>query len=667
MKQTQAPSTNLSPRKPSKVSEMQMKAKKMQVIKRKRRNLVIKRKTSEVEEDNEGEKEVREEEKEARDEEKEVGEEEKEPAEKEKEPAKEGDEMEPRRNDEEAEERTTQSVREHEAHAKEILDDEEEGMQPLKMHFPSSQYQKSLKLSGKCYINTPIRNIQTILKKNEVEWFVEHPQFQHFFHIKNRKQKWMGMWLLVLRSASVAKKYELWFIVNDVPIRYSLREFRLISGLYCHEYPPNHERLGGTTFMNKYFGGKRVTYADLEKQMLAMKSKPSQDRLKMAALYFLATILVGGRKSGEGASPFPWGRYAFEHNLKDVSSFLEKCNGVVPTSWVFTSFPIPLELLAFEAIPSLRNHFRESVNGARPVDRWTKIIQKGKKQVFFEEQFGIDFAARTAQVEGPTIPAIGGGSNNAESGQTDAYSVEAPRVEALKAMEGRLMNAISDGMKEVNKKVKSLSNRLTLVENEVKSLRVSVPRMSELMSEGETDNSSDQDGSDNPSEEDGDDTPSEEDGGDTSSEEDKDGGSKNDSVLAIANQVQSEHGNGDDDMDDTAEMSAAAEKLEIEILEKTNTEKKKKKRVRKDDGKELLSSKKPKVCNNARSPIWTRGQKMEDAAQKEAAQNEAGQKEVAQKKDAKQKADEKKQTKKAAQKKAGRKNKKPKKGGKKTL
>ena len=42
---------------------------------------------------------------------------------------------------------------------------------------------------------------------------------------------------------------------------------------------------------------------------------------------------------------FPWGRYAFEHNLKDVSSFLEKCDTVVPTSWVFTSFPIPLEVL----------------------------------------------------------------------------------------------------------------------------------------------------------------------------------------------------------------------------------------------------------------------------------------------------------------------------------
>ena len=106
-----------------------------------------------------------------------------------------------------------------------------------------------------------------------------------------------------------------------------------------------------------------VTYADVEKQMLAMKGKPAQDHQKMAVMYFLASILVGGRKSGEGATPvdsflltgvddldvcltFPWGRYAFEQNLEDVSSFLEKCEGVVPTSWVFTSFPVPLEVFS---------------------------------------------------------------------------------------------------------------------------------------------------------------------------------------------------------------------------------------------------------------------------------------------------------------------------------
>ncbi|KAH0936379.1 hypothetical protein HID58_013496 [Brassica napus] len=341
------------------------------------------------------------------------------------------------------------------------------------------------------------------------------------------------------------------------------------------------------------------------------------------------------------------------------------------------------ELLALEAIPSLRNHFRESVNGARPGytpwlpadvqdavqrQRWNQGIQfecsehescilvatAAEKEIL--ESIGMgkescgadDNVVHQSIVEGPTIPAIGGGSNNAKSGQTDAYSVEAPGVEPLKAMEGRLMNAISDGTKEVNKKVKSLSDRLTLVENEVKSLRVSVSGMRELSSEGESDNPFDQDGSDNPSEEDGSDTPSEEDGGDTLSEAHKDG-----------------------------EMSAAAEQLETEMLEKENAEKKKKKRARKDDGKELLLSKQPKVCDRGRSPIWTR-------AQEEAAQKEAARKEAAQKKDAKLKGGEKKQTKNTAEKKAAqkeaaaqkkaakkmktcRKNKQTKKRGKKTL
>ncbi|KAL0886037.1 hypothetical protein Bca101_010020 [Brassica carinata] len=80
------------------------------------------------------------------------------------------------------------------------------------------------------------------------------------------------------------------------------------------------------------------------------------------------------------------------------------------------------------------------------VDRWTKIIRNGK-QVIFEAEFSIDFEARTSQVEGPTIPAIGEPSNNEDSGEAYADSVEAPGAEALKAMEARLMNAFQDAMK----------------------------------------------------------------------------------------------------------------------------------------------------------------------------------------------------------------------------
>ncbi|KAG2298680.1 hypothetical protein Bca52824_035152 [Brassica carinata] len=412
-----------------------------------------------------------------------------------------------------------------------------------------------------------------------------------------------------------------------------------------------------------------------------------------------------------------------ESHAIDVSSFLEICDGVVPTSWVFTRFPIPLE-----AIPSLRNHFRESVNGARPscpqmckmqykrkdgtkafslnavnanlgntkvidsilvateaekelwesigmckescwadddddaaVDRWTKIIQNGK-QVFFQAEFSIDFEARTAQVEGPTIPAIGGPSNNAESSQAHADSVEVPGSEALKAMEGRLVNAVRDAMKEVNKKVTSLSNQLTLLEDEVKRLRVRVHGMS-------GDNTSDQDRvSDKESEEHGDDKESKEDGVDKESKE-EDGGDKeseedvDDFILDISKQVQLEHASGDDDVDDTLVMTAAAEELENKMFEKEKTEK----------------TKTAKGCDTVRSPIGTRSHKMEEeAAQREAAQKRTrGEKKkkaaekkrkkkaVAEKKGAEEAAEKKAAQKKAAQKKAAQK--KEKKGGKKTV
>ncbi|KAG2322843.1 hypothetical protein Bca52824_016056 [Brassica carinata] len=217
------------------------------------------------------------------------------------------------------------------------------------------------------------------------------------------------------------------------------------------------------------------------------------------------------------------------------------------------------------------------------------------------------------------------------------------------------MNAIRDGLKEVNKKFDSLANRLTPLENKVKGLRMSVLGMS--------------------------DTSSEQDGGGTP----LDGGSKDASVLDIAKQIQSQHGEGDDDMDETAEMCAAAEKAESQMSEKaksdvakvgetekesgdvqTEKEKKKKKRARKSDGKEVVPSKKAKDCDNVRSSIGTRRQKKEEEEAEK--RTKTTQPSAGEKKQKKKAADEKEAAEKeAAQKKTGgKKPKKSKKGGKKT-
>ena len=84
---------------------------------------------------------------------------------------------------------------------------------------------------------------------------------------------------------------------------------------------------------------------------------------------------------------------------------------------------------------------------------------KRQETIFFQEQFTIDVAARTAPVEGPPIPAIGDAAR-AESAEAHAHLVEAPGGEALEEPEGRLMNAIRDVLKEVD----SLGNMLTPLE-----------------------------------------------------------------------------------------------------------------------------------------------------------------------------------------------------------
>jgi len=174
----------------------------------------------------------------------------------------------------------------------------------------------------------------------------------------------MGMWLLFLRTSCLEKKREVPFIVNGVPIRYSLEEFALMSGLYCHSYTKPFNSLGSTTFVGKSFGPRAtIQYPDVEEKLMSMK-KPSEARLRVAVLYFLCSVIIGKGKTGENAPSvekfflrvvadlelckiFSWGRYAFDENVKNIFYLMDQCNGVVGPQKVFPSFVMPLEVCHF--------------------------------------------------------------------------------------------------------------------------------------------------------------------------------------------------------------------------------------------------------------------------------------------------------------------------------
>ncbi|CAA7052591.1 unnamed protein product [Microthlaspi erraticum] len=178
---------------------------------------------------------------------------------------------------------------------------------------------------------------------------------------RERNHNLQGVWTLLLRNACIEKKKEVWFIVNGVPIRYGLREHALISGLYSHNYPSGfaENKSRKMAFVEKYFKlGSTVRYQDLKPMLEKMKPPPnSDDRLRMLILYFLASIIKGQTKTGKKLVP---------RDLQDNDPFQWGCSRIEKQSqpWPIPGFILPLEFLAFEAIPQLGERFLQPFPGA---------------------------------------------------------------------------------------------------------------------------------------------------------------------------------------------------------------------------------------------------------------------------------------------------------------
>ncbi|KAL0696098.1 hypothetical protein Bca4012_063278 [Brassica carinata] len=171
----------------------------------------------------------------------------------------------------------------------------------------------------------------------------------------------------------------------------------LISGLDCLEYPRRHLKLGGTKFVDYYFGEKKkITITDVEQKLLSMKTA-CNDRLKMDVLFFLGRVIRGKPNDIKPLDPFilrivedldvcrtfPWGCLTFEDAIKEIKHVMELLKGEVHQACGFPGFIISLEVLAFECIPKLGGNFRISSDSACKdcprmcKSRFTKSSMKG--------------------------------------------------------------------------------------------------------------------------------------------------------------------------------------------------------------------------------------------------------------------------------------------------
>lgn len=94
----------------------------------------------------------------------------------------------------------------------------------------------------------------------------------------------------------------------------------------------------------------------VKEKLLSMRS--CGDRLKMAVLYFLGTIIRGnGRYNGpidpfilrvvndlEACETFPWGRLTFEDAIRSINKVMKHLKGSPKSSVNFLGFIVPLEV-----------------------------------------------------------------------------------------------------------------------------------------------------------------------------------------------------------------------------------------------------------------------------------------------------------------------------------
>ncbi|KAG2310428.1 hypothetical protein Bca52824_021985 [Brassica carinata] len=149
-----------------------------------------------------------------------------------------------------------------------------EPIRPNKFFFKPKDYWKSCKLQSRCHQHKFMTTLKG-LDESEKRWFLEHPQFKHLFHmVCTPTRKVMGLWMLLIRTIVTHKSRQAWFAVNGVPIRYSIREHGLISGLYCHQYPENYKSRLSMKFAEKQF--RKMFMKKLKKK----KKNPEEEELK---------------------------------------------------------------------------------------------------------------------------------------------------------------------------------------------------------------------------------------------------------------------------------------------------------------------------------------------------------------------------------------------------
>ncbi|KAF8112674.1 hypothetical protein N665_0062s0026 [Sinapis alba] len=181
---------------------------------------------------------------------------------------------------------------------------------------------------------------------------------------------------VVVRLLKVNKKYELWFFFAGNPVRMSLREYAIVTGLNSRKIPePNKKKrnpLKEKLYWNELLGSLKFCSVDTAIDMLKKKVvKGTEARIKFACLAITASILFPSSHTPrffpehvelirdlDEFLAFPWGRASY-HTL--ATSLIAKDEiALSQASVAIRGYVDAIQMVFLAAIPQLKEEITQS-------------------------------------------------------------------------------------------------------------------------------------------------------------------------------------------------------------------------------------------------------------------------------------------------------------------
>ncbi|CAF2043738.1 unnamed protein product [Brassica napus] len=204
---------------------------------------------------------------------------------------------------------------------------------------------------------------------------------------------------VLTKNIKTVKRHEAWFHFGAQPMRFSIREFHMVTGLKCsgEAREPREET---ERFKWDFLKGRTHTVKDVEKQLRNTREDASDERFCLAMLLLIESILLQKSLLDGGTTftldyvkiaqdmdvlmTYPWGRTAYNLLLKSLQRAVDK--SLDKNNYDLQGFPMAFLIWILESVPLLQYAFSQvvpilSVQLSTPIFLCEKYLQIASPQL----------------------------------------------------------------------------------------------------------------------------------------------------------------------------------------------------------------------------------------------------------------------------------------------